>query len=1639
MRTTTFRSRGLLALAGAIFFLAVAATVFAVHDDNLFELGEPPYNAGSANIAGDGNPATGPDWGDLFTSTGSLKDVIAVAGRPDYKDYGGIGADFVKDDIATGSSTDNTVFDLGKMNDQVSAWTWKVGNVPKKDDIRNIYLYATVDPVPDPIDGKNHLRLYAGIERINANGDAHLSIELNQDTILPKNDHTFSGARTAGDLALSMDFSAGGGFGTLSIYRWNGAGFDIVQNLGAEGCNAGDTVCAFNNGVAITGILGDSIDPNGFTEIGMDLTKLVPGGQLPCFGGIMFKTRSAVSLGSDLKDFSISSLKLCGLEVTKNCSDTLSGQPINFTGSIENVGVVPLKNISITDDQPGSSIAPLAATVLQPGQSVAYTGSYTPSASSGNATDTVTATGHAYDSTGQSVTDTAEATCKIDVASISVTKQCTAGKPGDPILFSGTITNTGTILLNDISITDDQPGSVITPASISSLVAGASVGYSGSYIPDLIPGSKADMVHVIGHKADSSTVEAFGSATCTVTGPPTISKAFAATTIPQFGTTTLSFTITNTNAVSLAGIGFSDALPAGLVIDNPVVLSGSCGGGSISTGTDSISLSGATLGPLGSCTFSVKVAGTTLGVKNNLTGKVTSTAGGDGNQAFATLSVEEGKVIIHKTSDATPSTTLGNTITYSFQITNTGTSTISSFTVTDTKLGAITCPVSSLAPGASTTCTATHVVLQSDMNAGSIYNKVTVNGVTPVGPVSASDDLTVTLIQHPKLTLHKSAAETIYSAVGNVLHYSYLVKNEGDVSFAGPVTVADDKSSDETCPAVTTVGNGDGFLDPGEAITCTATYTITQADLNAGSVTNVASASAGSTTSLTDTVTVNAQAPKLTLVKTVINDNGGTKQVADFPLFVNGSPVTSGVANTLSANVLYTATETSDPGYTASPWGGDCAANGTITLVWGDNKTCTIKNDDKGTKLTLIKTVINDNGGTKQIADFPLFVNGSPVTSGVATTLSASVLYTATETSDPGYTASAWGGDCAADGTITMALGDNKTCTISNDDKAPKLTLVKTVINDNGGTKQVSDFPLFVNGSPVTSGIADTLSANVLYTATETSDPGYTASAWGGDCAANGTITLALGDNKTCTITNDDKAATLTLVKTVVNNDGGTKTPSDFSLFVNGSPVTTGVAVTLSANLLYTATETSNPGYTASAWGGDCAADGTITLTPGDNKTCTITNDDKAPKLTLVKTVINNNGGTKQVSDFPLFVNGSPVTSGGVTTLSANVLYTATETSDPGYAASAWGGDCAPNGTITLAPGDNKTCTITNDDKATTLTLIKTVINDNGGTKQVSNFPLFVNGSPVTSGGATTLSANVLYTATETSDPGYTASAWGGDCAPNGTITLALGDNKTCTITNDDKAPKLILVKTVINDNGGTKTPSDFSLFVNGSPVTTGVAVTLSANVLYIATEAPSPGYTASVWGGDCAANGTITLAPGDNKTCTITNDDNATIPIPPPTGQITPTGTTCQQFRDGTAVTLSTIEYHLKGANINNVAPGVFFYYVGITAPSSNFAIKAGQSNSSGWPVIASQKDQVIVYANDCVRVPNTTVNFDANGDASINVNAATPGATYYVSIKYDPRSVVGFTPNGTPTVPYVFGTYNYPGSAAIINFISK
>jgi phospholipase C len=123
--------------------------------------------------------------------------------------------------------------------------------------------------------------------------------------------------------------------------------------------------------------------------------------------------------------------------------------------------------------------------------------------------------------------------------------------------------------------------------------------------------------------------------------PPAIAKTFNPSMIALNGTSTLTFNLSNPNAgTALSGIGFSDSLPAALVISTPNGLTGGCGGGTITAtaGSGSVGLTGATLAPRASCSFSVNVTGTMEGTKNNMTSAVTSNEG-NGNSASASVMV----------------------------------------------------------------------------------------------------------------------------------------------------------------------------------------------------------------------------------------------------------------------------------------------------------------------------------------------------------------------------------------------------------------------------------------------------------------------------------------------------------------------------------------------------------------------------------------------------------------------------------------------------------------------------------------------------------------------------------------------------------------------------------------------------------------------------------------------------------------------------------------------------------------------------------------------------------------------------------------------------------------------------------------
>jgi hypothetical protein len=136
------------------------------------------------------------------------------------------------------------------------------------------------------------------------------------------------------------------------------------------------------------------------------------------------------------------------------------------------------------------------------------------------------------------------------------------------------------------------------------------------------------------------------------------------------------------------------------------------------------------------------------------------------------------------------------------------------------------------------------------------------------------------------------------------------------------------------------------------------------------------------------------------------------------------------------------------------------------------------------------------------------------------------------------------------------------------------------------------------------------------------------------------TITLDEGETGvTCTINNDDIAPTLKLVKTVTNEDGGSKAPDDWTLSA-GAPAPdngrnfsnaggSGVFETVFANAGYDLSETTAAGYTAGSWScdGGGLVGSTITLDEGETGvTCTINNDDIAPTLKLVylPTILHN-------------------------------------------------------------------------------------------------------------------------------------------------------------------------------------------------------------------------------------------------------------------------------------------------------------------------------------------------------------------------------------------------------------------------------
>ncbi|RLF26029.1 MAG: hypothetical protein DRN01_05615, partial [Thermoplasmata archaeon] len=164
---------------------------------------------------------------------------------------------------------------------------------------------------------------------------------------------------------------------------------------------------------------------------------------------------------------------------------------------------------------------------------------------------------------------------------------------------------------------------------------------------------------------------------------------------------------------------------------------------------------------------------------------------------------------------------IGETITYTYRVTNTGDVTLTNVNVNDNMLGSIVLNTTTLNPGEYAVGTAHYTVNEDDLP-GPIINHATASGTPPVGEdVTDTDYTSVEVCYHPGIDLIKEA-DVDEACIGETITYTYTVTNTGDVTLNN-VNVEDDLLGSITLNKTT--------LAPGEWATGTATHVVDENDL----------------------------------------------------------------------------------------------------------------------------------------------------------------------------------------------------------------------------------------------------------------------------------------------------------------------------------------------------------------------------------------------------------------------------------------------------------------------------------------------------------------------------------------------------------------------------------------------------------------------------------------------------------------------------------------------------------------------------------------------------------------------------------------------------------------------------------------
>ena len=537
--------------------------------------------------------------------------------------------------------------------------------------------------------------------------------------------------------------------------------------------------------------------------------------------------------------------------------------------------------------------------------------------------------------------------------------------------------------------------------------------------------------------------------------------------------------------------------------------------------------------------------------------------------------------------------TAGTNVFYKITIENDGDVVLSPVGATDPNVNLTSCvwPASlPVAVAANENHIATCVVGPVSAAAGLHPNTATASGTG--GGTTVTDSSTATYAT-TGLTIVKSATESAFAAAGDLLHYSYLVTNSGSAPLQGPVSVTDTKAA-VTCPAVATVGDLDAFLDPGEALTCTATYTVTAGDVAATFVTNDAFATVAGVSSTTVSRTVPLSGT-LTIAKSFAGSNVALGST------VNMSFLLSNPSGTTLTGVAFS--DTLPAGLTAVN-GTTTPCGGSLTVSGGNSLSFSGGSVGAGATCTINVTVTGAAGGVKNNTTGPISSNEGGI-AGTSNTATVTVVAPPTIAKAFGAPTIALSGTTNLDVTLTNPNTTVALSGIAFTDSLPAgLTASNGTTTPCGGTLTITGTSLLTfTGGAVAAGGSCTIS--VIATGATAGVKNNTTSA----VTASGPVSLTGVVSNTATVTvTAPTAPTVAKSFAAANLALGGSLNMDFLLTNSSATPLTGVAFTdtLPAGL------TASNGATAPCGGSLVIAGGnSLSFTGGtlaaSGGTCTIT------------------------------------------------------------------------------------------------------------------------------------------------------------------------------------------------------------------------------------------------------------------------------------------------------------------------------------------------------------------------------------------------------------------------------------------------